>query len=243
MTKKAVDVADKELEEAEKEIEEWSKVWATGDSHTFEKLRAPEEIKKDLENIKVQITDTHSKANRIAATAELGDQIIRLQNARRQVGPLDILVKAFAPTGITTMLLTQHLPRLEELATQASHQITGGRYEITFSVEEGELDVSVVSDNKRRDISSLSTSEEIWVSFIIQHVINSYTGNRILVIDEAATLDRNMQLGLQTFLRERDDYDTIIVCATTNNGDDFLPDLPADQVLRHHLGGVHARTN
>lgn len=252
MTKKALDIAEKELEEAEKEIEEWSKVWAAGDTHTFEKLRSPEEIKKDLENIKVQITNTHSKTNQQAATTELQEQILKLQNARTNAKPLETLVKAFAPAGITTMLLTQHLPRLEELATQASHQITGGRYEITFSVQEGELDVSVVSDNKRRDISSLSTSEEIWVSFIIQHVINSYTGNRILVIDEAATLDTQMQEGLQRFLHPgglaagvEADYDTIIICATTNNGDNFLPDLPEDQVLRHHLGGVHVpvRTN
>jgi DNA repair exonuclease SbcCD ATPase subunit len=224
--------AEDELAKAEEEINRFGAIWDHDQKVSIEHVRPVAEIEAEL----LLLNNRYNEVVQALAQAQLARinqaTIDSANLALTDLPVAELLVAAFAPSGIPTMILGEHMGRLEELATQASRTITGGRYEITFSVAEGELDVFVVSDNKKRPISSLSASEEVWVSFIISHVVNQYIGNRILMLDEAFILDEQMQRGLEDFLLSvRQMYDNVFICATIPPGEPFL------QRLTNELGG------
>lgn len=223
----ALALAEKELATAEQDDERYKDVWS-GDSIQFEKVRVLEDIQaetKELEGRLRELEEFRLNARLFTVNEETRT---RLTEARNKQEIIELLVSAFSPSGIPTMLLSEHLPRLEQLATQASRIITRGRYEITFSAVDGELDISVISQNRRRPIHTLSTSERIWVALVLQHVVNQLIGNRVLMIDEAATLDVEILEGLQDFLLAPElPYDNVIVCATTEQND-FLERIVQD---------------
>jgi len=216
---------EEELEEAKEEIRNYCDVWNISDTHSFERIRPPQEIKTDIDRATEEIKQLGEKKMTVTVARSNAESNARLLVAKQNEIPLEVLVRAFSPAGITSLLLTSYMRRLETVATEASAAITHGRYQITFSISHGELDVSVVSSGRKRPINTLSSSEEVWVSFIIQHVINQFTGNRLLILDDADILDNDMRNGLQAFLlSECEEYDTIIICAT-NRGEVFLPGL------------------
>lgn len=231
--KEALQKAEEELTQAKKDLETYKDLW-TDDKIQFERVRTKAEITADQANLAVRIKELE-EARLNQRMYEMNEGIRRsLEAAKTRTEALETLVAAFSPKGISTMLLSQHLPRLEALATTASRTITRGRYEITFSAMEGELDISVVSGGRRRPIQTLSTSEKIWVSLVIVHTINQLIGNTILVLDEASVLDAALQGGLTEFLTQPLPYETIIVCATTDGGE-FLPQVQGADVRRVRL--------
>jgi DNA repair exonuclease SbcCD ATPase subunit len=219
-------IAEKELQDAMAELEKYGTIWSSEQKVTLERIRPVAEIEKEMLVLSERMEQAR-QADTIAAIAAAHHALIADATEAVALLPMvETLVTAFAPSGIPTMILGSHLPHLEELATQASRMITRGRYEISFSTAEGELDVHVLSDGRKRPISTLSTSEEAWVSLVISHVINQYLGNKILLIDEASVLDEDMKEGLQDFLLSvRGNYSNVIVCATIPEREEFLPRL------------------
>lgn len=235
---KAMEEALKELTKATTELTEYAEFWKDTDEKTFDNIRDEASILKEMATTQEKI-EAASKYIAYKSLTEGMNNRPRLTQLQADLRIVGLVLEAMSPGGIQGMLLADSLPRLEELATEASRTITRGRYEITFSVVDGDLDISVISSGRKRPITTLSTSEEIWVSLVIQHIINSLTGNTILVIDEAATLDTTMQEGLQDFLLGvGNNYENIFICATTDR-EDFLPRLTGDQIKRVHLPSTH----
>lgn len=230
----AVAAAEAELTAAREQLELYKDLW-NGGNITFDKVRKKEEIEAEVKNINERMAALRKYENDLLIYKENESVRVSLAACKEKKEPLELLVQGFAPAGIPSMLLSEHLPRLEALATQASKIITRNRYEITFSAVDGELDISVISESRKRPIHTLSTSEVVWVSLILQHVANKFSGSSLLVLDEASILDEAMQEGLQDFLLDPElGYENIIVCATTDR-EDFLPRLTGDGVKRVRL--------
>ncbi len=225
-----------EMLRAQEEIAKYEKLWSGQDQVTMGKIRPQEEVKADILIVDGLIKRSMERAVNEELRRRNSDLVQRASVAEAELGRVQTLIDAFSPSGITSQILTTHMRRLEELATDASRLITGGRYEIGFSMADGDLDAFVISDGKKRPINTLSTSEEIWVSLVISHVINRYIGNKILLIDEASILDEEMVSGLASFILSSGEwYSNIFLCATVPDDQDFL------QRVRETLGEAFRR--
>ncbi len=192
------------------------------------------ERQKQLDELSEPVDTTKAKAEiadleaRIAERRAALEDITRAEGAREaverqaserdrlseEVDVLEVLVKLTSPQGIPGRLLGETIGPLQDLANERLLQLTGGRYQLVFSMEP-DFNIVVTHDDVESDLKRLSSSERMRIGVIIQDAISRLSGLRMMVIDNADILDpHNRMLLTETLLTIKDDYDTIIVLST-----------------------------
>lgn len=180
-----------------------------GDANTDEL----EQLAARIEKGEAMIQSARDAAGALRRQEELQADIA---TSRARVEALEWLVEAFGPKGLPAEILAARVEPIATKARETLEQLTGGAYTIDISVSgAGDLSITVTHAGLTLPLSHLSTSERMRVGIVLQHVLNSLTGLRLLLVDDAEVLDPgNRVLLMETILAIADAYDTVIVLAT-----------------------------
>ena len=134
----------------------------------------------------------------------------RLVETEQEALLYDCLAKAFAPDGIPSQMIAEAIgPMNELLGTAAAYLFPGRTLEIT-----DKLDIELSGS----PFITLSKSTKFRVGVAFQYALAKLAGARLLMIDEADILDPVNRAALLNFLvAARDDFDTVMVFATSTN--------------------------
>ena len=237
-----------------------------------ERARRAGSIKQSMEGIESQLAslpmpaDTSSLSEQIAALATritAGEQMLRTADAedrakddrkkldaeyaaaKDHVEALELLVEAFGPKGIKGRLLQNLLGPVEEGAKRRLAQLTGGRWDIAFRLDEGfEVLAKTHPGGAFRSVKTLSKGERLRVGVILQLALNELTGFGILVVDDAEALGpRDRVLLTQTLLAFREEFGTAIVLAVLGDVQPQDPGIPGVAVFEVADGTVSQITS
>jgi DNA repair exonuclease SbcCD ATPase subunit len=128
--------------------------------------------------------------------------------AKQRVDDLEVLVAAFGPQGIKKLMLVNKIGLIEDRANQMSEILTGGEYKIILSLDP-EFHVLIENDGNQRPLALLSKSEGHRMNIILQESLCMLTGFKVLIIDDADSLDEENRRLLTDFVLEllnRGDY-------------------------------------
>jgi len=183
------------------------------------KLGDPKKIQDDINAVSERLTKGQSILTMIDAEILNGKQqkaaSIAMDKKKNDLKKTEILVDAFGPKGIKTILLNRALKPLQEKVSEKMQLLTDGKYSIDFRIKEKNFDIYVTSDGIERSIKHLSTSERLRTGIIMQDAINSMAGFKMIVIDQVDMLDDdNKKLLWKLIDRIKDNYETIIILST-----------------------------
>lgn len=200
------------------------------------------EVQQELDELSQRIPRGDELVQQIAAEERARADRERLTETltrkRDEVAWLEVLVEAFGPKGIKADLLAGVMGRVQEHANERLGMLTGGHYQIKFDVSK-DFDIKVTTGDVTTSLDNLSTSERMRVGIILQDVLNSLTGLRLLVIDDCEILDPgNKSLLINLLLKIRDDYDTIIILSALGETAPRNPGIPGLSVFLVEDGAV-----
>jgi prefoldin subunit 5 len=206
---------------------------------------ARESVRAELEQAEksiVSLTEVEEEMDQLSQRIPKGEELLRqiaaeervreernhvagaLERKRQEVAWLEVLVEAFGPKGMKAAMLAEVVGKVQAHANERLAILGGGKYSLEFStVKDFEVLVKVDGHVTRK----LSKSERMRVDVILQDVLNSLTGLRLLVIDDCDTLDPvNKGMLINLLLQVRDDYDTIIILSALGETQPRNPGIP-----------------
>lgn len=182
-------------------------------------------VSKDLE-------ETVNKLNTLNEKIRYGDGLLQTLNVYKETEKqeeelknqyqdyknknisYDIIISAFKTSGIKSNILLKTSKPFEEAINNTLKLLTNGRYSITFDIEE-DFDIYIKSDNVKRKLNTLSSSEMLRVSIAIQDAISQIIGLKLLICDDIEMLDVvNRDIFLDCINKIKDKYDSIIIILT-----------------------------
>lgn len=192
-------------------------------------------LEKDLSEIKIESTETIDKGiKKYDEKLEGLSQKIRahetwvkerktyekmlkeLAEAEEEFKLYEYLVQEFGPKGVKSRILEKIIKPIEKHCNQTLSVLTDSIYTIHFDFTNG---FDLVINHKSGIVKSnlLSSSEKLRIGIVIQDAINSITGAKLLIIDDAEIMDeRNRKLLVNLLEKIEANYDTIIIIATMN---------------------------
>lgn len=195
------------------------------------------------------VTDLQAQIDTLSQRIARGDELLQLlrryelaveaqkanvaewRACQEELETLEALCAALGPKGIRAQILGEAVAALQAHANERCKALTGGEYSVEFRVDE-DLEILVTrAGYGPRSVSQLSASEKFRMGLIIQDVLNSLTGLRLLVVDGADILDvENRALMMNMLLEVREDYDTILVLSTLGDVAPADPGIPGVSV-------------
>jgi len=215
---------NKRVSDREKLIADFEKYSNLIDSGLPEQLLDKEELEKEaketvevLKKYKEQlknVEDHNSKAEvhnaKVAAIKEqtevfekeLGVVLNQLQILEQELGLLEILKKALSTSGLIAYKIENSIKELEELTNEYLAELSDGRFQLEFVLNNDKLKVSIIDSTKSIDISALSAGELARVTtstlLAIRKLMSSLSKCRINILFLDETID-----SLDTFGREK----------------------------------------
>ena len=171
-------------------------------------------IEDEIAQLDARTTTGHSLLNQVSQFLALKKQAdeakARLVETEQEALLYDCLAKAFAPDGIPSQMIAEAIgPMNELLGVVAAYLFPGRTLEIT-----DKLDIELSG----APFITLSKSTKFRVGVAFQYALAKLAGARLLMIDEADILDPINRAALLNFLvAARDDFDTVMVFATSTN--------------------------
>ncbi|HOV79545.1 MAG TPA: AAA family ATPase [Bacillota bacterium] len=239
------------IDERIKQLSENIQATDSGKRTTLAELERVEKLSFSTSEMEVEINQLSQRIPKgeellraIAAEERVKEERNRvagaLEKKRQEVAWLESLVEAFGPKGMKAAMLAEVVGMVQARANERLALLTGGRYGLEFDLEKG-FEIRVTVGDVTTDVKNLSTSERMRVGIILQDVLNSLTGLRILVIDDCEILDpQNKGMLINLLLQIRDDYDTIIILSALGETQPRNPGIPGLSMFMVEDGAVQA---
>jgi DNA repair exonuclease SbcCD ATPase subunit len=150
---------------------------------------------------------------------ELKTELEKLDILSKQMSVLNVLVKTFSTTGLIAYKIETLVKDLESLTNKYLVELSEGRFQITFSVNnKDKLNVIITDNGKDIDILALSSGERARVNvatlLAIRKLMQSLSKTRInlLILDETIeTLDIEGKERLIEILLNEDSLNTFLI--------------------------------
>jgi len=115
----------------------------------------------------------------------------RIRNLELRVAKLELLTLAFSPKGIMSGLMQSAAAALMTLANGLMGELTGNRYALDTTFEEGfQIFLCDYEKSARTEVHLISASERFRVGIVMQAVLSELAGLRFMVIDGIDVLDQ-----------------------------------------------------
>ncbi len=138
-------------------------------------------------NISVLEEDIRRKKDTLSALKKAR----QISSLEERINKLEILTLAFSPKGIMSDLMRDAAADLTGLANNLLAELTGSRYAIDLSMEEGfQILLYDLKKKTTTDIAMASTSERFRVGIVLQAVLSELAGLRFMIIDGIDILDQ-----------------------------------------------------
>jgi len=201
------------------------------------KLGDPKKIQDDINVMGERLTKGQSILTIIDAEIMTEKQrkaaSIDMIKKQSDLKKTEILVEAFGPKGIKTILLNRALTPLQNKISEKMQLLTDGKYTIDLRLKEKNFDIYITSKGIERSVKHLSTSEKLRTGIIMQDAISSMVGFKIMVIDQADMLDNNNKVLLWKLIDKiKDNYETIVILSTGLS----VKDSDKDDVNMFYIG-------
>ncbi len=152
-------------------------------------------------------------------STELGTREAALMLKAKELAKLQVLVKAFSPTGLIAYKIECLVKGLEELTNSYLNTLSDGRFQLAFKIASSDkLNVVITDNGKDVDIAELSMGERARVNIsallairsLMQSLSNSRTN--LLILDETVeNLDAEGKEKLIEVLLEETSLNTFII--------------------------------
>lgn len=133
---------------------------------------------------------------------ELEVVLNQLQILEQELGLLEILKKALSTSGLIAYKIENSIKELEELTNEYLSELSDGRFQLEFVLNNDKLKVTIIDSTKSIDISALSAGELARVTtstlLAIRKLMSSLSKCRINILFLDETID-----SLDTFGREK----------------------------------------
>lgn len=233
----------------------------------MERAKRAGSIKQGIEGIESQLaslptpadtSEVNEKIQALTTRITAGEQMLRTADAEERAKAdhkklendygavkahaeaLELLVEAFGPKGIKAQELQSLIGPVEEGAKRRLAQLTGGRWDIAFKLDEGfEVLVRTRPDGNLRPVKTLSKGERLRIGVVLQLALNELAGFCIIVVDDAEALGPGDRVLLtQTLLAFREEFGTAIVLAVLGDVQPQDPGIPGVTVFEVADGTV-----
>lgn len=188
------------------------------------KLEINQKAIREANNYNAQVEAHNAKSQvLIAQKAETEADAVKYQaelnviNDRLAV--LQVLVKTFSPSGLVAYKIEVLVKDLEKLVNEYLQELSGGRFQLSFRLSQGDkLDVVITDNGKDIDISALSNGELARVNvstlLAIRRLMQtlSNTNTNLLILDETVeSLDADGKEKLIEVLLSESHLNTFLV--------------------------------
>lgn len=226
---------------AQSKLNEWEKYHALVDrtipTETLDRESLESEISKlekliskvtvDIKNAKALNTAAEAKNTKIAVIkqqlvdmrVELKTHSAELIRLSEELAKLQVLVKAFSPTGIVAYKIECLVKDLEELTNKYLSDLADGRFQLSFKIASADkLNVVITDNGQDIEITALSTGERARVNVatllairsLMQGLNNSRTN--LLILDETVeNLDAEGKEKLIEVLLKEESLNTFLI--------------------------------
>lgn len=238
---KNADKINEEISEAIKAQEKWESIFSHIDKDMPEELLNQEDMEKEVKQLRTEYNKQKNENDKIIKkNEEIAKHNSRVETIKEMIGTrkqalvelkenynklssrvnnLEVLSKAFSPTGLVAYKIENTVADLEDITNQYLTELSDGRFSLSFKLNSSDkLNVVVEDNGKDIDILAPSSGELTRINLaallgirnIMQTISNTKTN--LLILDETiSNLDKFGKERLIEMLVKEPDLNTILV--------------------------------
>lgn len=231
---KDIEAAEKKLKVLKNELSQRENLEKQLDFDTLEPLLNHEDLEDQISNLSSKIRSVQASIKEAEAVNKKSDAVIaKIDAAKQQIvdlesqlaeqtsklkeysdamPALEVLKKAFSPTGLVAYKLENRVKDLETFTNSYLSKLSDGRFNLVFELEKDKLNVVILDGSNPVPITSLSSGEKarvvigtlLGIRKIMQSI--SKTTVNVLFLDEVISVmdDEGKEQLVEVLLEERE---------------------------------------